>query len=237
MGFVAADELLRLPVRLHGIQLGRPVDVLLDAEAWRVVGLDVLCGDEVHRFLPLGRGRACRRTRSASARRCCCSTTPSSRSTATGPDSARAARDAVEGAAQPARACSATSSSSRRRRRSAGCSSSATARERWVGADGLQRRRAPSSRLKNRAFRDRLASAVDRAPDRRVAGSGLGAPRPPRAAQAGELGPAREVLRRRRERLRRQPRASTRCCSTAPASTTWLAAIGSFLVAATNNYV
>jgi hypothetical protein len=53
MGDIAADELLRLPVRLHGIQLGRPVDVLLDGEARRVVGLDVLCGDEVHRFLPL----------------------------------------------------------------------------------------------------------------------------------------------------------------------------------------
>jgi hypothetical protein len=53
MGDIAADELLRLPVRLHGIQLGRPVDVLLDGEARRAVGLDVLCGDEVHRFLPL----------------------------------------------------------------------------------------------------------------------------------------------------------------------------------------
>ena len=53
MGLIAADELLRLPVRLHGIQLGRPVDLLLDGEARRVVGLDVLCGDEVHRFLPL----------------------------------------------------------------------------------------------------------------------------------------------------------------------------------------
>jgi hypothetical protein len=53
MGVIAADELLRLPVRLHGIQLGRPVDVLLDGDARRVVGLDVLCGDEVHRFLPL----------------------------------------------------------------------------------------------------------------------------------------------------------------------------------------
>jgi hypothetical protein len=53
MGCIAADELLRLPVRLHGIQLGRPVDVLLDGEARRAVGLDVLCGDEVHRFLPL----------------------------------------------------------------------------------------------------------------------------------------------------------------------------------------
>jgi uncharacterized protein YrrD len=46
-------ELLALPVRLHGIQLGRPVDLLFDPEARRVVGLDVLCGDEVHRFLPL----------------------------------------------------------------------------------------------------------------------------------------------------------------------------------------
>lgn len=47
------DELLALPVRLHGIQLGRPVDLLLDRNARRLVGLDVVCGDEVHRFLPL----------------------------------------------------------------------------------------------------------------------------------------------------------------------------------------
>jgi len=47
------DELLALPVRLRGIQLGRPVDLLLDRDARRVVGLDVFCGDEVHRFLPL----------------------------------------------------------------------------------------------------------------------------------------------------------------------------------------
>jgi len=46
-------KLLALPVRLHGIQLGRPVDLLLDRETLRTVGLDVLCGDEVHRFLPL----------------------------------------------------------------------------------------------------------------------------------------------------------------------------------------
>ena len=46
-------ELLALPLRLHGIQLGRPVDLLLDRETLRTVGLDVLCGDEVHRFLPL----------------------------------------------------------------------------------------------------------------------------------------------------------------------------------------
>jgi hypothetical protein len=46
-------ELLALPVRLHGIPLGRPVDLLLDRDTLRTVGLDVLCGDEVHRFLPL----------------------------------------------------------------------------------------------------------------------------------------------------------------------------------------
>jgi PRC-barrel domain len=50
---LSGDGLLALPVRLHGIELGRPVDVLLDREALRTVGLDVLCGDEVHRFLPL----------------------------------------------------------------------------------------------------------------------------------------------------------------------------------------
>ena len=47
------DGVLRLRVRLHGIELGRPVDVLLDRDGLRVVGLDVLCGDDVHRFLPL----------------------------------------------------------------------------------------------------------------------------------------------------------------------------------------
>ena len=46
-------ELLGLPVRLHGIQLGRPVDLLIDPDAHRAVGLDLLCGDDVHRFLPL----------------------------------------------------------------------------------------------------------------------------------------------------------------------------------------
>jgi hypothetical protein len=40
-------------VRLHGIALGRPVDLLLDRDDLRAVGLDVLCGDEEHRFLPL----------------------------------------------------------------------------------------------------------------------------------------------------------------------------------------
>jgi hypothetical protein len=50
---LSGDELLALPVRLHGIQLGRPTELFLDLDARRVVGLDVLCGDDVHRFLPL----------------------------------------------------------------------------------------------------------------------------------------------------------------------------------------
>jgi hypothetical protein len=46
------DELLRLPVRLRGIQLGRAVDVLLHPTDPQALGVDVLCGDETHRFLP-----------------------------------------------------------------------------------------------------------------------------------------------------------------------------------------
>jgi hypothetical protein len=48
-----ARELLTLPVRLRGIQLGRPVDLLVDVPSERVLGVEVLCGDEVHRFLPI----------------------------------------------------------------------------------------------------------------------------------------------------------------------------------------
>ena len=54
MGRRAASELLRLPVRLRDIVLGRPVDLLVDFDALRVIGLDVLCRDGAHRFLPLG---------------------------------------------------------------------------------------------------------------------------------------------------------------------------------------
>jgi hypothetical protein len=51
MGSRSATELLQLPVQLHGIRLGRPVDMLLDPEEWRVLGFVVLCGDESSRFL------------------------------------------------------------------------------------------------------------------------------------------------------------------------------------------
>ncbi|HZC74529.1 MAG TPA: hypothetical protein VE220_01025 [Gaiellaceae bacterium] len=46
-----ATELLQLPVQLHGIRLGRPVDLLLDSAEWRALGFVVLCGDESSRFL------------------------------------------------------------------------------------------------------------------------------------------------------------------------------------------
>ncbi len=47
-----ASDLLRRPVLLRGIRLGRVDDVIFDPEGTRIVGFDVLCGDELHRFLP-----------------------------------------------------------------------------------------------------------------------------------------------------------------------------------------
>jgi hypothetical protein len=47
----SATELLQLPVQLHGIRLGRPVDLLLDPKEWRALGFVVLCGDGSRRFL------------------------------------------------------------------------------------------------------------------------------------------------------------------------------------------
>jgi hypothetical protein len=52
MGSRSAAALLQLPVRLHGIRLGQPVDVLLETDGWRALGFVVLCGDEAQRFLP-----------------------------------------------------------------------------------------------------------------------------------------------------------------------------------------
>lgn len=53
MGSRSATELLQLPVQLHGIKLGQPVDVLLDEDGAKVLGIVVLCGDDVERFLAL----------------------------------------------------------------------------------------------------------------------------------------------------------------------------------------
>jgi hypothetical protein len=57
VGPIAAEELLRLPIRLRGIDVGHAVDVILDPEGRRALGLDVLCKDEEHRFLPLTAAR------------------------------------------------------------------------------------------------------------------------------------------------------------------------------------
>lgn len=53
MSGLSAARLLRLPVRVRGIELGRPVDLVLDREHTRALGFEVLCGDEERRFLPL----------------------------------------------------------------------------------------------------------------------------------------------------------------------------------------
>ncbi len=54
---LSAVELLGYPVRLRGIQVGRPTDLVLDPQRMRVVGFDVLCGDEARRFLALPAAR------------------------------------------------------------------------------------------------------------------------------------------------------------------------------------
>jgi hypothetical protein len=52
MGSLSAAGALQLPVRLHGIELGRPVDLLLETETWRALGFVVRSRDESQRFLP-----------------------------------------------------------------------------------------------------------------------------------------------------------------------------------------
>lgn len=47
-----ATSLLGAPVLVRGIRLGEVEDVLLDPDAARILGLDVLCGDGASRFLP-----------------------------------------------------------------------------------------------------------------------------------------------------------------------------------------
>jgi hypothetical protein len=52
MGSLSAAGLVGAPVRLHGILLGRPVDLLLDGGGARVLGFVVESGDDAPRFLP-----------------------------------------------------------------------------------------------------------------------------------------------------------------------------------------
>ncbi len=48
---------MRLPVLVRGIRLGEVESVLLDADAARILGFAVLCGDGASRFLPLSIAR------------------------------------------------------------------------------------------------------------------------------------------------------------------------------------
>ena len=52
MSDVRGDDLLRRPVRVRGIQVGHAVDLLLHPTEPQALGLDVLCRDDRHRFLP-----------------------------------------------------------------------------------------------------------------------------------------------------------------------------------------
>jgi hypothetical protein len=49
--------LVRMPVVVRGIRLGEVESVLLDPDALRILGLDVLCGDGSNRFLPFSTAR------------------------------------------------------------------------------------------------------------------------------------------------------------------------------------
>ena len=57
MGSVSSANVLALPVRLHGVDLGRSVDLIVALDARRVLGFEVRCGDDTHRFLPLAAAR------------------------------------------------------------------------------------------------------------------------------------------------------------------------------------
>jgi hypothetical protein len=52
MRSLSAVAALQSPVRLHGIALGHPVDLLLDLASWHAVGFVVRCHDDAERFLP-----------------------------------------------------------------------------------------------------------------------------------------------------------------------------------------
>jgi hypothetical protein len=54
MRSLSASRALQLPVRLHDITLGRPVDLLVSTDTWHVLGFVVHCGDDSTRFLPYG---------------------------------------------------------------------------------------------------------------------------------------------------------------------------------------
>ena len=46
-------ELLQRIVRLHGVQVGHVIDVILDSSVGKPMGMEVRCEDGRHRFLPM----------------------------------------------------------------------------------------------------------------------------------------------------------------------------------------
>lgn len=52
-----AAQLVHAPVVVRGIRLGEVENVLLDSDAPRILGFDVLCGDGLNRFLPYSTSR------------------------------------------------------------------------------------------------------------------------------------------------------------------------------------
>jgi hypothetical protein len=57
MGSMGSADMLALPVRMHGIGLGRSVELIIDVHVRRVLGFEVRCRDDTHRFLPLAAAR------------------------------------------------------------------------------------------------------------------------------------------------------------------------------------
>lgn len=53
MGTPATSDLLNLPITTNGIELGRTVEALVDADG-RLIGLALACRDGSRRFLPAG---------------------------------------------------------------------------------------------------------------------------------------------------------------------------------------
>jgi hypothetical protein len=51
-------DLLQRSVRLHGVQIGHVVDVILDSAEDKPIGLEVRCEDGRHRFLPMAAASA-----------------------------------------------------------------------------------------------------------------------------------------------------------------------------------
>jgi len=45
------NELVSLPVRLHGIELGTVEETLVDSQVDRIVGFEVSCRDDARRFV------------------------------------------------------------------------------------------------------------------------------------------------------------------------------------------